>query len=45
MYEGGPNHPEPDRFLEYLIEPAIHVNDFLHGADGDPRFMRWAMIT
>ena len=35
MYEGAPNQPEPDRFWE-IIE-KYRRDDFLHGADGDPR--------
>ena len=33
MYEGAPNHPEPDRFLEHRRK--IQSERFLHGPDGD----------
>ena len=35
MYEGAPNHPDPDRFWEHHREARRH--DLLHRADGDPR--------
>ena len=35
MYEGAPNHPEPDRFWEIIERAPGH--DLLHRADRDPR--------
>jgi len=35
MYEGAPNFPEPDRFLEDCGE--VWRDDFVHSADSDPR--------
>jgi len=39
MYEGAPNHPEPDRFWDIIDRPWR--DGLLHCPHRDPAFMRW----